>query len=121
MNQVDKEIEEFLRLHPAVPLKKPKAPPPKLEVAATAEPSVEVLRKNAQRAQERLHEEELRVIPSWLRNRRLYGRSRSYSAEEQREIRNQTRLDDAIIAAKARKRAEEEHLAALDEFKMGLW
>ena len=30
-------------------------------------------------------------------------------------------LDNAIEAARERRRAEEEHLAALDEFKMGLW
>src|SRR5437870_9497020 len=79
MSQVDKDVEEFLRLHPMVPLKKPKAPPPKLEIASTAAPPIGVLRDNVARAQARLFDAEKQEAERRsckpVENLRRYGRA----------------------------------------------
>jgi hypothetical protein len=72
--------------------------------------------------QAQFHAEERRQLePAWRRNRRLYGSTRPPSEEEIQLLRRQTRLDQAIEAARERKRAEAEHIRALDEFRLGLW
>jgi hypothetical protein len=123
MSQVDKEIEELLRLHPVVPKKK-KPKPPDLKVASTADPSVEVLRANAARAQERVHEEERRQFrpnEALIRNFRLHGRARPLPPDEQHRL----NLQFALNAAMERQHCERKHERWLrrqaDPYNLGLY
>lgn len=121
MNQVDKEIEELLRLHPVVPKKKPK---PKLEVVSTAEPSVEVLRANAARAQDRVHEEERRQFrpnETLIRNKRLFGRARPLPEDEQRRLNLQFALDAAMERQHRERKHERWLRRQADPYNLGLY
>jgi|SRR5262245_57908173 len=97
----------------------------KLEEKFASPPDLDRAREIQAQTQAQFHEEEVRQIkakePVWLRNKRLYGSTRPPSQEEINQLRRQTRLDQAIEAARERRRAEEAHLRSLDEFKMGLW
>src|SRR5437899_10318053 len=94
-NQVDKEIEEFLRLHPA-PKRKLKASPPQLTVVGSTKPPLEALRKSADTARERLFTAEMEELakpldeplakpPSGpLVNKRRYGSAMRPTSEQRK-------------------------------------
>jgi hypothetical protein len=117
-----REFDEFLEN-----IDKPKPPKPKLEVLTekiAAPPDLVRSREVLAQTQTLFHQEEqrqLRPNERLLRNKRLYGRARPPSQEEQQQLRRQLLLDHAIEATRARQRQEQDHLDQLNEFRMGLY
>ncbi len=106
-NQVDKEIEELLRLYPVVPKKK-KASPPKLAVVGSTKPPLEALRKSADTARERLFTAEMEELakpldeplakpPSGpLVNKRRYGSAMPPTVEQRKAQKVQDYYDHRL-------------------------
>src|SRR5262249_41026348 len=94
-------------------------------------PELDRSREVLAQTQSRFHEEELRQLggnvrsglpnENILRNKRLFGSARPPTAEAKLRLARQLALDYAMEATRARQRAEAEHEARLNEFKMGLW
>jgi hypothetical protein len=110
-------FEERL-LTPAKPKPKPQS---KLSIVGTAEPPVEALRANADRAQERLYEAEKEVAFNWRRNFKRYGRARPIPKAERRAQDLQDGLDAAMERIRYAQMMERFYRRELDPFRLGLY
>src|SRR5262245_57991879 len=118
-----KEFDEFLEN-----IDKPVPPKPRIEHLKdkiSKPPELDRSREVLAQTQSRFHQEELRQLgkpnEKLLRNKRLFGSARPPSAEARQALTRQLALDYAMEATRARQRAEAEHEARLNEFKMGLY
>ena len=130
MSQVDKDVEEFLRLHPVVPKRKPKAPLPKLAVASIAEPPTGLLRWALTKAHERLlaaeqqeaKQEAERRSCKPVENMRRYGRAKGpLSEDEARLLHFQTGVDFAKETQRRARMLERFYQRQLNESGLGLY